>query len=77
MTTQSERLAISVIELAEQLGIGKTIAYQLVKRDDFPSVRIGDRILIPVDGLREWLKQGCKIPMKRDNPPKIKKNPKA
>ena len=28
---------------------------QLVKQPGFPSIRIGTRILIPIDAFREWL----------------------
>ena len=37
------------------MGISLPKAYELVKSEDFPSVRIGTRILIPVDAFREWL----------------------
>ena len=46
---------ISVRELARQLGISLPKAYELAKREDFPSIRIGNRILIPVDAFHEWL----------------------
>ena len=41
--------------VAAQMGISLPKAYELVKSEDFPSVRIGTRILIPVDAFREWL----------------------
>ena len=50
-----EKLAINVTELAKVLGIGQPNAYDLVNRSDFPAIRIGRRILIPMDKLREWL----------------------
>lgn len=46
---------MSVHELADQLGISLPKAYALVKEKDFPVVRIGTRILIPVDAFKEWL----------------------
>ena len=46
---------MSVQELASQLGISLPKAYELVKRPGFPVLRIGTRILIPVDAFREWL----------------------
>ena len=45
------KTTLSVQELASQLGIGLSKAYALVKEPDFPTIRIGTRILIPVDGL--------------------------
>ena len=44
-------------ELAAALGIGRNAAYQLCGRADFPTVRVGGKILIPVDGLRAWLER--------------------
>ena len=50
-----EKTTLSVQELAARLGISLPVAYDLVKRPDFPTLRIGSRILIPVDGLQTWL----------------------
>ena len=50
-----EKTTMSAQELSAQMGISLPKAYELVKSEDFPSVRIGTRILIPVDAFREWL----------------------
>lgn len=50
-----EKTTLSVQELASCLGVSLPVAYELVKRPDFPSLRIGARILVPVEGLRAWL----------------------
>ena len=50
-----EKTTMSVQELSAQLGISLPKAYALVKSEGFPSIRIGTRILIPVDAFREWL----------------------
>ncbi|MDY6212375.1 excisionase family DNA-binding protein [Hornefia butyriciproducens] len=46
---------MSVQEMSAQMGISLPKAYELVKTPGFPSIRIGTRILIPVDAFREWL----------------------
>lgn len=51
----NERGVFSVKELAEFLGISKTIAYRLVHTDGFPVLRLGKRILIPIDPLDTWI----------------------
>ena len=52
----NDKLTLSVDELAQELGISKPLAYELTRRDGFPSVRISERrIIIPVDALRSWL----------------------
>ncbi|MBQ3431964.1 MAG: helix-turn-helix domain-containing protein [Clostridia bacterium] len=55
-----ERTTISVKELANDLGISLPKAYELVKTQGFPSVRIGTRILIPIDAFRVWLDNASK-----------------
>ena len=52
-----EKLAYSVPELAEALGVGRKVAYDLVQRPDFPTIRIGKRIVVSIDGLKVWLER--------------------
>lgn len=37
------------------LGFSRAIAYQLLNRADFPTVRIGRRLYVRYDRLIEWL----------------------
>ena len=50
-----EKTTISVQELSAQMGISLPKAYELVKKPGFPTIKVGTRILIPVDAFREWL----------------------
>ena len=50
-----ERTTMSVQELSSQMGISLPKAYELVKTPGFPTLRIGTRILIPIDAYKEWL----------------------
>lgn len=50
-----ERQAITVNEFASAYGIGKTKAWELLHTPGFPAKRIGRRIIIPLDKLREWI----------------------
>lgn len=50
-----EKTTMSVQELSAQMGISLPKAYELVKSEGFPSIRIGTRILIPADAFRAWL----------------------
>ena len=50
-----ERSTMSVQELSAQMGISLPKAYELVKTQGFPTIRIGTRILIPVDAYKTWL----------------------
>lgn len=50
-----EKTTISVAELSMQMGISLPKAYELVKQPGFPTIRVGARILIPVDAFNRWL----------------------
>lgn len=49
------KMTISVQELSAQMGISLAKAYELTRKPGFPVLRVGTRILIPVDSLHEWL----------------------
>lgn len=53
--TQFEPLAYSVDEAAQVLGVSKPTLYKYVHREDFPSFKLGNRTLVSVNGLREWI----------------------
>ena len=49
------KTTMSVQELSAHMGISLPKAYELVKTPGFPTIRVGTRILIPVEAYREWL----------------------
>lgn len=49
------KIALSVPEAAELLGVSVPLVYELVGRDDFPALKIGRRTLINRKLLSEWL----------------------
>lgn len=53
---KSEKLAISVDELATTLSIGRNRAHDLIHTRGFPKLKIGRRYIIPAEPLKEWLK---------------------
>lgn len=56
-----ERLAITVKEAAQMLGIGMNRMYDLVHREDFPVIQVGTRLVIPLDPFRCWVnREGVK-----------------
>ena len=59
-----EKAAISIDEMSEQLGITRSQAYEIVKRKDFPCIRIGRRIIIPTVTFKEWLVESSKKQIK-------------
>ena len=50
-------LMLSVPEMAAALGISRAGAYELVRTEGFPALKIGSRIVIPKDKLREWVNE--------------------
>lgn len=52
-----ERLTFTVSEAATVLGIGTNKMRQLTKVDGFPVLRIGTRILIPINKFEEWINE--------------------
>ena len=49
-------LMLSVPDLVDVLGISRAGAYDLVKSEGFPTLHIGNRILIPKEELIVWIK---------------------
>ena len=41
--------------VAAVLGISRAGAYELVHSEGFPALKIGNRIVVPKDKLREWI----------------------
>lgn len=48
-------LMLSVPEVAAVLGISRAGAYELVRSDGFPSLKIGSRIVVPKEKFIEWV----------------------
>ena len=57
MRPENEQEFISLNELQEILGIGRTKAYDLVTSGDLPAVRIGRSIRISKQDLTDWLER--------------------
>jgi len=49
------RVTLTVKEAAEVLGVARNTCYEAVHRGEIPTIRIGNRLLIPVAGLRRLL----------------------
>ena len=55
--TSLEQLPITLKaeEVAQVLGISRANAYVLMHSADFPTLRIGKRMVVPKDKLIEWI----------------------
>jgi excisionase family DNA binding protein len=54
-TVGVERLTFTVDEVAIELGISRSSAYECAKRGDIPTVRLGRRIVVPRRAVLELL----------------------
>ena len=52
-----EKLALSVPEAAELLGLCTARVYELSRIPSFPAFKCGNRTVISAEGLRDWVKQ--------------------
>jgi excisionase family DNA binding protein len=53
----SDRVTLTIVEAAQRLGISRTLAYELARRDEFPVrvVRLGRRLVVPEPALMRLL----------------------
>ena len=54
-------LMLSVPEVAKVLGISQAGAYELVRADSFPKIRIGNRIVVPRDKFIKWIDEQSEV----------------
>ena len=62
---------VDLMTAAAALGLGRTRAYQLVQRDEFPCrvIRIGETYRVPTAGLLELLGVTAEPPAATTRPP--------
>jgi len=44
-----------VSDIQRILRIGRNSAYKLITTNDFPSIQVGKRIIVPVDRFNNWV----------------------
>jgi prophage regulatory protein len=62
-STRALPVLLDVAELAHLLGIGRTKAYELIAREEIPSIRVGRCVRVPVDELRAWISSRVIVPL--------------
>ena len=55
----SDRLGLRPVEVAKALGLSERTIRQVLP--ELPHLRIGSTVVIPVDGLRTWLRERAEI----------------
>ena len=56
-----DKLAYSITEAAQVLGVSRPTVYALIKRPGFPVFQIGSRKLVSVEGLRDWIRSQTEV----------------
>jgi excisionase family DNA binding protein len=51
----------NVADIQELLGIGRNSAYKLVTANGFPSIYVGNRIIIPADRFDQWVDEQVSV----------------
>ena len=52
-----EKLVYNIREAAAVLGISKSYAYELVRRNEIPSLQLGKRRVVPKTYLEQWIQE--------------------
>ena len=55
MDKQVDRLVLSADEARKKLGLSRGLMYEAIRKGEVPSIRIGRRILIPINALNRML----------------------
>lgn len=50
-----KRVTMTVEEAGRKLGVGRNQAYEAVRRGEIPSIRIGKRVLVPIQAFDKLL----------------------
>lgn len=56
------RAAVTIEEVAALLGLGRTAAFEAAKRGEIPTIRVGRKVLVPVEPLVRLLGAGPNQP---------------
>jgi excisionase family DNA binding protein len=55
IATKTPASTMSVTEAAATLGIGRTLAYELARNGELPTIRLGRRLVVPRRALERLL----------------------
>ena len=48
-------LLLRIPEVCSRLGLGRSTVYELIRRGDLPTIRIGRAVRVPTAGLETWI----------------------
>jgi excisionase family DNA binding protein len=44
-------------EAADSIGVSRSKLYELLAKNEIPSVRVGSSVRVPVDALKRWISE--------------------
>ena len=50
-----QKIALSIDETADALGVSRPTVYNLLHKQGFPVFRVGGRTLVSAEGLQRWV----------------------
>lgn len=56
-----EKIVYTIPEVAQLLGISRSYAYELVKRNEIPILKLGKRRMIPKQYLEQWIQENTEF----------------
>ena len=56
-----DKLAYSLTETAQVLGVSRPTVYALIKQPGFPVFSVGNRKLVSVEGLKNWIRDQTEV----------------
>lgn len=63
MQMPNDKLAVSVNQAAEMIGLKRDLMYRLILGGDIPSFRVGSRRLVSVEALRDYISRRTAEPV--------------
>lgn len=61
ITENVSKVAYSVKEASVALGVNINTMYELVRQSEFPSFKIGNKFLVSVKGLEDWVSKQAAV----------------
>jgi excisionase family DNA binding protein len=52
-----EKLLLDIPTAAARIGVGRTLFYELIGRGDILTVRVGRRVLVPSEALKDFVQR--------------------
>lgn len=56
----ADKITFNASDIAQLLGISRSAAYELMHREDFPTITIGKRMVVLQNQFYEWISQQAK-----------------